>query len=223
MRLAFFLLTLAASFFVSSLPALSLLTGYLLFYSWASRLPLAGLRRLAPFLALVLVLNLVFPGGRSLVEALLRAGVYMARILAMYLATVSFVSSTAPEDGARAVAAVLRPFGSRLSSSAAFYSFLALGLFPLMRDETARVARVQRFRGGGLGGGLLGKALGARTILVPLFLSTLRRSAQLAVATSLKGVRDKMTFEVHLENPPAWDYLWLAGALAVAALVPLVF
>lgn len=213
-RLIWFGVLIAGAVVLPGAKGLGILNAYLVYHSWVCRRFPTGMRRLVPFLILVPALGLVFRGGEDWAASLAAVGARLMRITAMYLAAEAFVAGTSPEEGALVLAGFLFPFSPRLAKSAALHGLAAVGFFPLLGEEAKRLEKVQRFRGG-CGRGLLERARKAQTLLVPLFESTLRRSAELVVGAELKGVGAKMAGYCIFPRPRQRDFFWLAGAIGL--------
>jgi len=163
-------------------------------------LPVA--RRVVPLFVLVVVLNgAVAPGaaavtvaGREILsrEGLLAGVFFGLRLVAMVLALAALVAAAPPEAIARALHRFLRPFSARLAEAVAFHGFIASSFVPLFAREFERVRLAQSFRGADLGGGPLRRARAARALVVPLVLSAIRRSEQLALVVELRGLRARI-------------------------------
>ena len=191
------------------------------------------LRRIILFALLAIVLNailvrgepLVTIGGRAVISksGLFRGTYFFLQILALYLSVVLFVSLTPHEAFGQGVAALIRPFAPRLADRAAFYSFLTVGFLPLFFEELGRIATLQKFRGGGLEGGILQKFKGARLLIVPLILSAIRRSGQLAMVVELRGLKESAGNLLVLDRPGGRDYAFIGTSLTVLVFCAVAF
>ena len=187
--------------------------------------PLAIVRRLRPmvfFFLFALILNAILVAGRPLpgllsflsVEGFV-AGVYMGlRIIVIYLAAFVFLEVLSQEAAARGVAALVRPFSPRLSRRLALYGFLSLGFVPLFADEFDRIRTVQRFRGGTLDGGVKTRLASVRLLLVPLLISAIHRSGQLALAVEVRGIKRTIANVLAIPPPQSRDYVFAALSAA---------
>jgi energy-coupling factor transport system permease protein len=184
---------------------------------------LEGLRPVVLFLILIVLLYAFFVKGTPAHGALpflsregFAAGVYYAlRVLVLYAAIVVFLTVASQEAVAKGLAALLRPISPGLARRAAFYGFLSLGFLPLFADEVKRIRIAQGFRGGGLRGGLWAKITGVRLLLVPILLSAIHRSGQLAMAVELRGIRDSMDRLLVLDRPAYKDFVFTGVTLVV--------
>jgi energy-coupling factor transport system permease protein len=169
----------------------------------------SSLRRTAPFVLVIVVLNAIFGPGRALVsiggvrlvaDRGLANGVFFALRLALMLMSVSLLLVTVtPESLARGIYDVARRASRRSAEAIALFIFLSMGFVPLISDEFQRIRTAQAFRGAGLSGGLWHRIDSMRSWLVPLLLSAIHRSGQLAVAVELRQVRERLPQTV---DPP---------------------
>ncbi|HXV14128.1 MAG TPA: energy-coupling factor transporter transmembrane component T [Candidatus Krumholzibacteria bacterium] len=199
-------------------------------HGWVARRPRATARvlvRVLPFAAFIIVLNAVLVPGEALVSVAgrrvvsregLADGVFFAlRLAVMLVAVASFLAASAPESMARGVYDVLRRFSQRAASRVALLVFLSMGFVPLLSDELRRIRVAQFFRGGAFSGGLVRRAEIARSWLVPLLVSAIHRSGELAKSVELRGIRERL---VHTIEPPRLhlaDVVLVAVAIAVVA------
>jgi energy-coupling factor transporter transmembrane protein EcfT len=202
---------------------------YLLVLHRLAGLPLSSLGRAAriigPFVVLVVAINAVLVEGEPLVPAIRfisRRGVESglhggARVLVLYFATAVFLAVASPEDIAGGISAFVRPISPRIALRAAMHAFLSFGFLPLFIDEIQRIAVAQKFRGGGLDGGLLAKLRGARLLIVPVVLSAVHRSDQLAATIELRRVETRIAGILVLGKASRRDYAFLAVTAAVLA------
>ena len=91
-----------------------------------------------------------------------------------------------------------------------------MSFVPLFGDEFHRIRHAQSFRGGGLQGGFRDRVDAVRLIVVPLLLSAIRRSEQLAMVVELRGLRVRLASANEFGRPRAGDY---AFALATGAVI----
>lgn len=160
--------------------------------------------RLLPVALFVVLINgwvvdgtpLLSVAGRFVISA---EGVSMglffaARLAVMVLAVGALLHLVPPEAFASAVFALLRPFSRRLARRLAFHAFVAMSFAPLFADEIDRIRIAQSFRGGALGNrrALWRNAVALRLWIVPLLVSAIRRSEDLAAVVELRGLRDRI-------------------------------
>jgi len=215
----------AAMVAISGLAAAAAVLAYVLALHAAAGRParelLAHARRLVPIVAIIVLLNGVLApgasavslGGRTLLtrEGISAGAFFSVRLCVLYLATVVLVATTPPEEFAAALFAFLRPLSRRGAARAAFYGFVSMSFVPLFADELERVRLAQSFRGATLSGGLVERVRGARLLVIPLVVSAIRRSEQLAMVTELRGLEERLG-----------DTLVIRRARAAEAALPLV-
>jgi energy-coupling factor transport system permease protein len=209
---------------------LALALVYVLCLHAAARMPVRAFAKNAkvviPFVLLILVVNAVLVSGEPLTPLIpflsyegLASGIrYGVRLFVLYFAITLFLSVTSPEDIARGIAAILSPFSQDLARRAALHSFLSIGYLPLFSREIDRIRVAQRFRGGGLDGGPLKRLNGARLLLVPLFLSAIQRSAQLAMVVELRDIKTTIAPLLTLEPVSRRDLVF-AGVTVIILVV----
>ena len=95
---------------------------------------------------------------------------------------------------------------------------IALRFIPTLMEETDRIMKAQMARGADFeSGNLLARAKGLVPILIPLFISALRRADELAMAMEARcyqGGEGRTRF-----HSLKFSYLDLIGAIAIAALL----
>jgi energy-coupling factor transporter transmembrane protein EcfT len=185
--------------------------------------------RLAPFALLIVVVNAVLAPGDTLVSIAgrrivsregLEDGVFFALRLGVMLTAVStLLAGASPESLARAVHDAVRRVSERAAKQTALFVFLAMGFVPLFADEFERIRVAQAFRGGEFAGGPWRRAGAVRAWLVPLILSAVHRSSQLAFAVELRDVRNRLPHTIDTPRTRAADVVLLAltAAWVVAA------
>lgn len=189
------------------------------------------LRRILPFAALIIVLNALLVPGESLfaiagrrigsIEGA-RDGFYFALRLGVMLMSMSLLlAGTNPESLARGIHDLLRRVSPSLADRVAFFTFLSMGFVPLFADEIRRVRVAQSFRGGDLKGGMLHRAGSLRMWLVPVLMSAVRRSGELALAVELRDIRPRLVASIPAPRMRAIDVVWLALVVAVVVIVSL--
>jgi energy-coupling factor transport system permease protein len=190
----------------------------------------ARLRRVWPFALVVVVLNAVFGPGAPIVslgnvriaaDQGLANGVFFALRLAVMLMSVSLLLAAVPPEGlARGLFELVRPLSRRAAERVALFVFLAMGFVPLFADEFQRIRLAQSFRGGDLSGGLWRRADAARATLIPLLVSAVHRSGELALAVELRDVRHRLPRSIEPSRLRPADVALLvstASAIAVAS------
>jgi energy-coupling factor transport system permease protein len=221
-----FVAVLVCTFAVGSSAGLLLLLAYIVVLSWLARVPvrrIAGnLRALLFFLFVIVAVNALLVEGEPLAgtaflsrEGVFRGLFYGLRVVVLYFTLVLFLSVTSPEELARGLSSLLKPFSRRVARRVALHGFLAMGFLPLFAEEARRVRVAQGFRGGGIEGGLLRRAAGVRMLIVPLLVSTIHRSGQLAVAVELRGIERSIESMLVAGGPALRDFLFASVTLVV--------
>ena len=225
------ILLMAAAFLSRRLDGQACLLVYLLGLHLLSgcspRIIWKRLGRIMIFALLAVLLNAVLVKGEPLLtiwgraimswQGLARGIYFFLQIMVLYLTVLLLLTVTSREDIARGVGALLKPVAPGLAGKFSLYAFLSIGFLPLFAGEFERISLAQRFRGGGLEGGLLNKIRGVRLLLVPLILSAIHRSSQLAMVVELRGLKRRFGDLVTFAPPPVKDYLfYVATGLVIA-------
>jgi len=184
-----------------------------------------ALGRAVPFAIVIVVLNAVLVagepvltlGGRRVASREgLQDGVFFSLRLAVMLMAVSvLVSGTTPEALARGTHDLVRRISVRAAGRIAFFVFLSMGFVPMFVDEIERVRVAQSFRGAGFSGGIVRRVGSARAWLVPLVLSAVHRSRQLALAVELRHIRERLIPTIAAPHARAVDAVLLVSTFAV--------
>ncbi|HET6462924.1 MAG TPA: energy-coupling factor transporter transmembrane component T [Candidatus Krumholzibacteria bacterium] len=209
---------------------LVLLAFVCVWYVAAARRPTsigAVVRRLLPFAAIIIILNaLLVPGDALFHVAGRRVGsiqgahdgfFFAARLGVMLLSVSLLLAATDAESLARGVHDLLRRISPPIASRVAFFMFLSIGFVPLFADEIRRVRIAQSFRGGELKGSMLRRAGSLRMWLVPVLMSAVRRSGELALAVELRDIRHRLVASIPSPRMRPIDIVWLL--LVVVAVV----
>jgi energy-coupling factor transport system permease protein len=117
-------------------------------------------------------------------EGVNRGVFYSLRIAVLILYAGWFTLTTSPMDFTDGLERLLRPF-RRIGIPAheiAMMLSIAVRFIPIFIDETERIRRAQISRGGRFDGGPVSRIRGITPVVVPLFLSSFRRAADLAYA-----------------------------------------
>ena len=232
----FIAICVAAFVFSGSTSAMSFLLGYvgILFVS-AFGFAAFGrhMSRVAPVVLLIVLLNGFFVGGTKLVSAagfdlLTRQGIvsgvfYSLRFMVLYFSVVIFVGVTPPERFAGVLYSVFRPFSRKLADGAAFYAFNVLSFLPLFTDEIERIRLAQSFRGAEFRGGLIRRGAAVRLLVVPLVVSAIHRSDQLAATVELRGLRGRLGEALPSQRPTRREFVFAAVTVVVLVAAVLVF
>jgi energy-coupling factor transport system permease protein len=108
----------------------------------------------------------------------------LARLVNLLLLAVVFTASTVPVDAAEGLQSLLRPLHRlRLPvQELALLLSLSISFIPLFLDEARTLTRAHRMKRGLTAWGWRDRMAAAVPLMVPLFLSVLRRSDELAIA-----------------------------------------
>jgi energy-coupling factor transport system permease protein len=196
------------------------------------RVLLATGKRIVPLAGLVVLLNGVAvrtgEAAMSWNERMLlsvdglEAGVYFAvRLVTMIVGLAALLSLTPPDAFANGVHALVRPFSQKLARRLSFYGFVAMSFLPLFMEEFERIRVAQSFRGGNLSGGIRQRATGARMILVPLVLSAIHRSEQLASVVELRDIKSRFgdRMKVLRLAPSDASFLLVSASVMIAVIL----
>jgi energy-coupling factor transport system permease protein len=226
---SFAVVVASAMVVVTGVAAMTAVLAYVLVLFFAAGRPARELyvhaSRLLPFVVIIMVLNgwivpgpaVVSVGGHGVLsrDGLASGAFFSVRLCVLYMATAVLLATTAPEEFAAAVFAFARPFWPRAAARLAFYGFVSMSFVPLFADELRRVRQAQSFRGGGLSGGFVARVRGTRVLVVPLVVSAVRRSEQLAMVTELRGLKDRLGESLVIGRARAADAALPALTVAV--------
>jgi energy-coupling factor transporter transmembrane protein EcfT len=202
-----------------------------LWHAVVTRRPLVtarSLARLLPLAILIVALNAVLLpgdallsiGGRRVVsrEGLADGVLFALRLGVMLMAVSAFLSTASPESMARGAYDTLRRFSRRAARHVALFVFLSMGFVPLLKDEFDRIRVAQSFRGGDFSGGTWRRVETVRAWLIPLLVSAIHRSGELAKAVELRHIRERLPHTMEAPRLRAADVVLAAVAIAVVAL-----
>ena len=116
---------------------------------------------------------------------------YSMRILLVLTFSYLFMAVTSPLEISDGLEKVMRPLlkiGFPVNEAAMMLS-IALRFVPVLLDEARRIKDAQVCRGARLDGNLYEKVRGFSSMLIPLFVSALRRADNLALAIEARGYR----------------------------------
>ena len=233
--MAGFALIAVSSFVIPNTWGLGVVLLYTLVLHRAANLPLASLlktgRSLALFVGLIIVINGLLVEGRPLAPSVpfisregVTSGIHASvRVLVLVIGAAVFFAVTPAEEIATGVSALFAPVSKNFARRVAMYAFLSAGFLPLFADEIRRITVAQEFRGGGFCGGLFRKLRGTRLLIVPLILSAVHRSAELATAVEVRRIREAIGGILVLEKISRKDYLFLVATTVVVVAAWLVF
>ena len=187
-----------------------------------------SLARVLPFAMVIIVLNAVLVPGAALLsvagrrvvsrEGLDDGAFFALRLAVMLMAVSAFLAASSPESMARAVYDVLRRFSRRAASQVALFAFLSMGFVPLIADEFHRIRVAQSFRGGDFSGSLWRRAETARAWMVPLLVSAIHRSGELAKTVEMRGIRERLAHTIEAPRLRFADVLLAIATVAVVVL-----
>lgn len=185
--------------------------------------------RVLPFALVIVALNAVLVPGEAWLSLLGRrvvsregfeAGVFFAlRLAVMLMAVSAFLATASPESMARGVYDVLRRFSADGARRVALFVFLSMGFVPLIADEFQRIRVAQAFRGGDFSGSVWRRAETARAWLVPLLVSAIHRSGEMAKTVEMRAIRDRLVNTIEAPKLRAADVAVAAAAVAVVVWV----
>ncbi|MCG0277387.1 MAG: energy-coupling factor transporter transmembrane protein EcfT [Thermanaeromonas sp.] len=187
------------------------------------------LRPLILFLVIILILEALLIPGAELVTlgplVVSREGLYQGltaagRVLFLLVAAFLLTATTSPLDLARGLESLLKP-GRKLKLPVEEFSLmltLALRFVPTLLEEAERISKAQAARGFTLEGrNLLKKGMSLLPLVVPLFVSTLRRAEDLAQALEARGYRPGSVRTSLKTLEMRWpDYIFLLSTLLLA-------
>jgi energy-coupling factor transport system permease protein len=201
------------------------------------RYTLKGLVTPLPFIVLLALLqalfgpdsapNMIWDWGLVSVSptSLLNGLLLLLRFPALILLIAVFSAATSTTEIVRGLESLLRPLGKLRLPVQDFVLMVqvALRFLPLLALEAERIAKAQASRGAEWGtgrGGPLRRARQALPVIVPLFLVSLQRAENLALAMEARGYRShgSRTSLIQLRYRPA-DGLAMLTCLALAALM----
>lgn len=130
----------------------------------------------------------------SLYKGALVAAFYYSLRLFLFLSAAFFITLTcSPSELSEAVTKLLRPlkiFKFRLSDFSLIL-FISLRFIPILYEEFNNVRNAQKIRGVKFSGSLISKILSLKSLLIPLFLSAIRRADALSEALIVRGYDSK--------------------------------
>lgn len=182
----------------------TLLTGFTLFCVLCSQIKLSyflkGLRSLIGLILITVILQLFFTSGGTVYWkwgplqltnfGMINAVYIFCRIvLIVFMSTLLTVTTTPLEiaDGIEALMRPLRKIKVPVDEIALMIS-IALRFVPTLMDETQKIMNAQRSRGANFGeGNIFKQARMLIPVLIPLFVNSIKRAEDLAVAMEARG------------------------------------
>ena len=192
---------------------------------------LGGLKPVIVLLVFTGVLNMFYTPGTPLVsfwiftityEGILHAFFMVVRIMMLICATFLLTYTTSPLALTDALESLLSPLNLiRVPvHELAMIMSIALRFIPTLIEETDKIMSAQRARGADFdSGGLIRKAKALLPLLVPLFISALRRAEELATAMECRcycGGQGRTRLRELRLLPSDWVFLVCMVVLAVA-------
>jgi energy-coupling factor transport system permease protein len=240
-RLTGVFILLAAATFTQRWSGLAIALAGALAITLLARVPLGyalkGLLTPLPFIVILAALQALFGPGTapSMIwdwgpfnvssTSLLSGVVLLLRFPALILLIAAFSAATSTTEIVRGLEALLRPLAKLRLPVQDFVLMVqvALRFLPLLALEAERIAKAQASRGAewGVGrGDPLRQARQALPILVPLFLVSLQRAENLALAMEARGYRSQGTRSSLIQlQYRASDAVAMLVCLALAALI----
>jgi energy-coupling factor transporter transmembrane protein EcfT len=221
------LMVIASLATVRTMTGMAALFGFVVIWHMAVANPAGAirtLRRVAP-LAVVIILNALLVPGEALVSVAghrvasrpgLRDGLFFSlRLGVMLMAVSGLLAGSRAEGLALGIHDLTRRVSRPLADRIAFFTFLSAGFAPLFIDEIQRVRMAQAFRGGNANRGLAHRAGAVRMWLIPVLMSAVRRSGQLALAVELRDTRTRLIPSMPGLKFRIGDLVWLMLAMGV--------
>jgi len=174
--------------------------------AWGSRISwnrlLSALRPARFFLALLLVLHLLFTEGTPIApfetrlvtvtsEGLLMGLLVSWRFAVLLLTGALLAMTTSPGELVDGLERILRPLRivGLSSHDMALMVSLALRFVPTLMEEMERTRQAQEARGASFRGGLINRSRRAASMVLPVALGAFRRGDELAAAMEARGYR----------------------------------
>ena len=199
------LLFIILAFVAQTFIGLALIAAFMLSMALISKVPLKalfkGLKTIYILLAFTFLMNLFFSNSKSdhvllkwgfIVisrEGLIRAAFMAVRLILLVTGASLMTLTTSPialTDGMERLMSPLAKIGFPAHETAMMMS-IALRFIPTLMEEADRIMKAQAARGAGFsGGGLIKKAKAVIPIIIPLFVSAIRRAEELAMAMTAR-------------------------------------
>ena len=183
-----------------------------------------------PFFVFILLLNSLFgqdmfgESGKvfwswwifTVTENGIRTGVWVVfRCIAVSVLASAYIAVSSPLEMTDSMTRLLSPLGWIGLPIERFSFILSMSLFfvPEMKEESERILRAQRARGAVYGGnGLVEKARSYVPLMIPLFVSALRRADEMSRALVSRGYNGERKMK---RKPLSWNIIDIA-AIAVS-------
>ncbi len=198
-KLAAAIIYIISLFTYNTVPVFSLATVYLLIVLLLSRVPflyiVKGLKPVVLLIILTGVMNLFFTGGGNIVfeymllkitdEGIEKAIYMMLRLMYLMIGSSLLTYTTTPNELTDGIEKALRPL-NRIKVPVhefALVMSLALRFIPILIEEADKIIKAQASRGGNIEeGSLISRAKAMVSIMIPLFISAIKRASDLAYA-----------------------------------------
>ncbi len=136
----------------------------------------------------------------SLYKGAVTAAFYYSLRLVLFLSAAFFITLTcSPSEIAEAATKLLRPlkvFKFPLSDFSLIL-FISLRFIPILYEEFNNIKNAQRIRGVKFSGSLIAKILSLKSLIIPLFLSAVRRADDLSDALMVRGYNSHKTRTIY--------------------------
>ncbi len=225
--------------FAATLPGIVLISLFLAAAAGGARIGpsrlASALRPVAPFMALIFLVHLLFDSGGNpllpleplplrITDEGLSRGLYVTwQFAGLVISAAILTMTTLPSDLVAGIERLLRPL-SRVgvpSQEIAVMISMALRFMPMMLEEYERIRMAQTARGADFTtGSLMLRARAVAALAVPLILSSFRRADELAMAMEARGYRRGPRTTLRELKLTAAD-LTAAAAMAAFALLVL--
>ena len=200
------LLYLISLFMFKSVPGYALCTLFLIVVIRVSKVPFKfitkGLKPIIMLLMITLIFNLFLTNSGTILISIgflkitdegLRTAVYMAmRLIYLIVGSSLMTLTTTPNELTDGIEKILKPLNALKVPvhEIAMMMSIALRFIPILLEETDKIMKAQIARGADLeSGNIIQKAKAMVPILVPLFVSALRRANDLAMAMEARCYR----------------------------------
>ncbi len=228
-------------FIVNNFIGFALMALYLFVIVKMSRIPfrkvVKGVRGIIIILIVSAILNIFFTPGRMVfhwwifnitAEGLVRSAYLVIRLILLVLSTSVMTLTTKPNDladGLEKALGFLKVIKVPVHEIAMIMS-LALRFIPTLMDETERIKKAQMARGADFeSGNFVRRAKSLVPILIPLFVSSIKRAVNLAQAMEARcyngGNRTKL-HPLKYKSIDAWSYIFCAVILVSVIAVNIV-
>ena len=232
MKLILTILYIVGVFIVANLPGYAIALAFLYIVVRVSGIKFSylakGVKPLRFIIIFTFILNLFFVQGETPIftltkEALNNAIYFALRLIFLVMGTSVLTLTTSPVQLTDGLERIMHPL-EKIHFPAhelAMMMTIALRFIPTLLEETDKIQKAQMARGADFeSGNLIERAKAMIPLLVPLFVSSVRRANELAMAMEARCYRggDKRTRLRELK----YTKLDLYGALAVAAFLVII-